>query len=243
MACLLCAWICNRLGGPDSGSPVVWRAADRWEDDFAVKWEPAEADAALRQRWSEADSLLDEDPAASLAIHRELAEGGSAYSMLKLAWHYDSRTGTERNPAVAEEYYRQALCAGSWRATIGYAHRLFERGAHDEWPRTLSDGVQEGFIPACYWLAWYTYERSPKARTAREVRPLLEAAAAAGHPGARLILARWAASGKFGWREVRRGFRMLREIAGSVMEGEYATEPAAADDRAPAPAILAATGA
>ena len=237
MACLLCTWICNRLAGPDSGSRAVWRAAERWEDDFAVKWEPAEADDALRQRWSEADSLFDDDPAASLAIHRKLAEGGSAYSMLKLAWHYDNRT--ERDQAAAEEYYRQALCAGSWRATIGYAHRLFERGAHDKWPSTLGDGVQHGFIPSCYWLAWYTYERNPKARTAREVRPLLEAAAAAGHPGAKLILARWAASGKFGLREVPRGLRMLREIASVVMGGEDASGLAATDDRAPAPAILA----
>ena len=122
------------------------------------------------------------------------------------------------------------------------AATLFERGAHESWPSTLGDGAQKGFMPASYWLAWYTYQLSPKRKTAREVRPLLEAASAAGHPGAKLVLARWMTFGKFGLREIPRGFRMSREIAQSLIDKEHEndSEPDMADDSAPAPATLAA---
>lgn len=238
MTCRLCAWICDRLCPPDSSSRAIWRAASEWEDDYATDWEPVEEWDAVRKPWAEARGLSEGNPAAALAIYLELAESGSAYSMLAVGWHYYNGQGTERDSAKAEEYYRRALCAGSWRATICYASRLFERGAHDKWPSTLGDGVKSGFIPSYFWLAWYTYKREPTSRTAREVRHLLETAAEAGHPGARLVLARWTASGKFGLREIPRGFRMLRELVATFIDSERAT--ATADDSAAEPIVLPA---
>ena len=214
MICRLCSWLCDRVCPPHLRDRALSDAAGQWEDDFALGWEPAEEDDA-RDRQKEARGLTKDDPAAALAIHLELAEGGSAFSMLRAGWHYLNGYGTERDPAAAEEFFRRALCAGSWRATIRYASLLFKRGAHDAWPSTLGDGVDRGFIPSFFWLAWYSYKRSPSARTAREVRHLLEAAAAAGHPEARLTMARWMVLGKFGWREIPAGIRAIRAFVRS----------------------------
>lgn len=230
MMCRLCAWLCDRFCPPNTGSRPLWLAAYDWEEHYASDWEPAEGGDEIRSRWGEAKVLLDEKPAAALAIHRELAEGGSPFSMQRAGWHHEYGHGTDVDAAVAEDFYRRALCAGSWKATLSYARLLFRRGAHDKWPSTLGDGVDKGFIPAFFWLAWYSHERSPSARTAREVRHLLEAADEAGHPGARLVLARWAVSGKFGLREIPRGFRMLRAIFRSQFEAE------SGDQTMPAPA-------
>ena len=232
MTCRLCSWLCDRFCPPSVRDRALGAATGQWEDDFALGWEPAE-EAAARERHSEARELTKDDPAAALALHLELADGGSAFSMLKAGWHYLNGHGTERDPAAAEEFYRRALCAGSWRATIRYASLLFQRGAHDAWPGTLGDGVDKGFIPSFFWLGWYSYKRSPSARTAREVRHLLETAAAAGHPEARLTLARWTAQGKFGWGEIPAGFRMILAFVRSrAVDDHDATEaarPAAAD--------------
>jgi TPR repeat protein len=210
------------------------KASHDWEEVFARGWEPGESDEALRGRWAEARRLADGDPARALAIHVELAEAGSPFSMLMAGAYYERGRGTARDAAVAEDFYRRALCAGSWKATVRYARLLFERGAHDAWPSTLGDGVANGFIPSFFWLAWYSYKRSPSARTAREVRHLLETAADAGHPDAGLVLARWAASGKFGWREIRDGHRKLLLAVRSANERAsgmaFAAGPAFAGD-------------
>jgi TPR repeat protein len=142
--------------------------------------------------------------------------------MLKAGWHYANGLGTQRDAATAEEYYRHALCAGSRKATIRYASLLFQRGAHDKGPSTLADGVQNGFIPAHFWLAWFHYKRAPTARTAREVRHLLVTAAEAGHPGAALLLARWTAFGKFGLRKIPDGIRMIFAVVKSFRVNESA---------------------
>jgi TPR repeat protein len=223
MTCRLCAWLCDRLCPPDAnGNP--WRAAYDWEEHYASDWEPAEEGDDLRRRWHEAENLVDENPARALAIYVELAEAGSPFSMLRAGRLYEDGHGTEPDPAVAEDYYRRALSAGSWRATIRYADLLFKRGAHDKWPSTLGDGVQKGFIPSCFWLAWYHYKRMPSRRSAREVRPLLEAGVEAGHPGAIMLLARWTASGKFGVRKIPDGLRMIRTLAQSYSQSESRNE-------------------
>jgi hypothetical protein len=244
MKCRLCTWLCDRLCSPEANS-TLWRATFEWEEDYASDWEPAETGDGLRERWSEAKSLFDEDPAAALAIHLELAERGSAFSKLQAGWHHAQGYGTEKDAAAAEEFYRRALCAGSWKATLRYADLLFKREAHDKWPSTLEDGVRNGFIPSYFWLAWYRYKRSPNRRTAREVRHLLETAADAGHPGAGLMLARLAATGKFGLREIlpgyRRGIRTIRAILPSSDEGEAArADTGARHHAAPASPIVPA---
>jgi len=231
MMCRLCTWLCDRFCAPGVNSSELWRAIHDWEEDFASDWEPAED--GLRERWKEAEGLKAENPAAALAIYRELAEGGSAYSLLMAGCLYERGRGTEKEVAIAEEFYRRALCAGSWKATLRYADLLFKRGAREDGSSTLGDGVTKGFIPSFFWLAWYHYKHSPSRKTAREVRFLLEHAAEAGHPGARTMLARLTSLGKFGLREIPRGIRMVGALVQSLIESESGDATAVK----PAPAV------
>lgn len=224
MTCRLCAWLCDRFCPPELSNDALWHAAADWEEDFASDWEPSEPGEAIRRRWSEARALAASDPASALAVYRELAEGGSPFSMLMVGSFYERGQGTDSDVAAAEDFYRCALCAGSWKATIRYAHLLFKRGAHDAWPSTLGDGIDNGFIPSFFWMAWYRYERSPSVATAREVRHLLETAADAGHPQARLLLARWMATGKFGLREIPAGLRMIIALGIAATEASGASQ-------------------
>lgn len=215
--CVLCDWLCERFCAPDIGRNF-WRGVHHWEETYAADWEPWDSDDALRFQAIEAGRLVSTEPEAALMALRQLAGEGSAYAMRWLGTLYGGAHGIPRDDAASEEYFRQALCAGSWMATLSYAGLLYARGAHDKWPSTLGDGVAKGFIPAKFWLGWYRYRLNPTGSTSREVRPLLEDAAEAGHLGAKLILARWSAAGKFGLRKIPRGLRMVGSVMAQARE-------------------------
>lgn len=219
MKCRFCNWLCDRFCPPDTRD--YWSLVYRWEEKYASQWEPWDENDDRRTRASEAGRMVSALPQEALIALTELADNGSAYAMRWVAVLYGGGYGVARDDAAAEEYYRQALCAGSWMATLGYAKRLYARGAHDGWPNTLGDGVASGFVPAMFWLAWYRYQLHPTRMTAKAVRALLDDAARAGHPGATLVLARWTSQGKFGLRHIPRGFRMIRSVI-AEMRGQGA---------------------
>lgn len=127
-------------------------------------------------------------------------------------------------PRQAQEYYRRAIQGGSWTATIHYARLLDELGHYETCDQVLEDGVALGFVPSYFWLAWLRYKRSKTREACREVRPLLEYAARAGHPGARRKLSDWMLLGRFGPRAIFRGvllsFRLARDYAGEAAKAE-----------------------
>jgi TPR repeat protein len=211
MRCRLCAWLCDRFCPPESRSRVR-QVSLTWEEGFSSGWEPAEDWEAVTERWAEARRIQDTNPSAALAIYRELADGGSAHSLRMTGWHHEVGQGTEQDIQAAQEFYRRAIAAGSWKATIAYARLSFERGADDEWRRQLEDGVEKGYVPAYFWLARYRLYRSWNKKTAREVQPLLEAAYQAGHPGAQGTLVGLMLFGMFGLRHIPRGIRLFREL-------------------------------
>jgi len=53
----------------------------------------------------------------------------------------------------AQDYFRRAIEAGSWMATLKYARLMADRGHFDVCEAVLQDGVNADFLPACYWLA------------------------------------------------------------------------------------------
>lgn len=116
--------------------------------------------------------------------------------------------------------YRRAIESGSWFATIGYARLLADHGHFAKCEALLGDGVEQDFIPAFYRLARVRLQQSPGGKTRRAVRPLLERAAEAGHPGAARDLARMKARGQFGFLEIPAGYREVRRLAGRLMESE-----------------------
>ena len=163
--------------------------------------------------------MLASDPAASLKLYRKAADAGSVWAMEMVGWFYDVGRGVSADFGQAQEYYYRALCAGSWMATIKYARLLEKHGYDDYWPNVLEDGVRADFIPAYYWLAWFRYKHAKNAEERRAVRPLLDHAAAAGHPGAEVLLIRSLLLGRFGIRGIPEGMRLYpRHVAQCLKE-------------------------
>lgn len=184
----------------------VQQDSDAWErahsDDSEMRLKESENNRATLDA---AAAMSKTDPAA-LQLYLEAAEAGSVFAMQRVGWQYWTGTGTVRDLAKAAEYYRRAIERGSWMATIHYARLLDQLGQFESCDQVLDDGIAAGFVPAYFWLAWLRYKRSKTRQTCREVRPLLEYAAKAGHPGARYRLSQWMLLGKFGALEIFRGF-------------------------------------
>lgn len=197
-----------------------WGRSDDWERAHSNDRElwSKETDQT-REIIKEATAMSETDPAA-LQLYLKAAEAGSVMSMTRVGWQYWTGTGTAPDLDEAQEYYRRAIRGGSWTATIHYARLLADLGHYDICDKVLEDGVAVGFVPAYFWLAWLRYKRSKTREVCREVRPMLEHAAKAGHPGARRKLAHWMLLGRFGPREIFRGvilnFRLAREYAGEA---------------------------
>jgi len=190
-------------------SNAYWDAIRKLEECYSRDWEPYE-DEDLWNRAIEAASLVENYPTLALRKFSELADEGSAYAMRWAGTLHMGHHGIDCDLELAEDFFRRGLCAGSWMSTISYANLLYRRGAHDLWPKTLADGIKKGFIPAFFWQGWNSYRQHPSNHAAFESRPLMLRAAEAGHPGARAMLARWTASGHFGFRKIPDGIRMLK---------------------------------
>lgn len=198
-----------------------WRHSEAWERAHSNDREmwAKESDQA-REILNAAASMSEKDPAA-LQLYLKAADSGSVVAAGRVGWQYWTGTGTPRDPIKAQEYYRRAIEGGSWTATIHYATLLNELGHYETCDQVLEDGVAIGFVPSFFWLAWLRYKRSKTRAKCREVRPLLEYAAKAGHPGARRKLSHWMLLGRFGLRDFFRGVPLSLRLA-----REYAAEAA-----------------
>lgn len=194
-----------------------WRHSDDWERAHSNDAEMWSKETDRNRETLDAAAEMSETDPAALQLYLEAAEAGSVVAMGRVGWQFWTGTGTAPDLAKAQEYYRRAIKGGSWTATIHYARLLDELGHDDACDHVLEDGVAAGYVPAYFWLAWLRYKRSPTRETCREVRPLLEYAAKAGHPGARRKLSQWMLFGKFGVREIFHGavlsFQLMREYA------------------------------
>lgn len=220
MKCRLCKWLCDWACGPQHNSVEFWRESKRWEQDASNEWDLWVVDSeGVRERNKHANEVFATDQSLAFEMYKELADNGSTWAMQQTGWQYEFGQGVKRDLAMAEHYYYQALLAGSWMATLRLAKMLFDHGINEKWVGILENGVESDFIPAKFWLAWYRYKKSPRSKTALEVRPLMEQAAKAGHPGARMILARWKTQGKFGLYEMRQGFQEFRSLLSEFHAG------------------------
>lgn len=212
LACRLCTWLCDRFCADFNAS--IWDRSDPWERAHSNEYDLWSAETDGNRALIEQAYGLDEtDPEAAFRIRLEAAQSGSVWAMELVAWHYDTGTLVEADFGQAQQYYRDALSAGSWMATIKYAQLLAKHGHFELCESLLEDGVRSDFVPAHFWLAWFRVKQSRSRKTCREIRPLLEHAAEQGHPGAKLVLARLMARGKFGLRAIPESFRLFREVA------------------------------
>jgi TPR repeat protein len=222
-------WLC-----PELSDGEFWDVSKHWEQDHSNEWNLWMGDSEpVRERNRRANKLSATDPSKAFQIRKELADNGSVWAMCRTGSHYEYGKGIDADLALAEHYYYQAQMAGSWMATLQLSDLLFKHRINERWVGILENGVESDFIPANFWLAWYRYKRRPRRQTAREARPLMEEAAEAGHPGARLILAEWKGQGKYGLHEMRQGFRefssVLRDFnAGKLRDYKHDVEGASA---------------
>jgi len=229
VACKLCAWLCGRFCADSTKS--FWRQSEDWEransNDYTL-W--LEAPVEYRERAETALAAFDADPEASFRVFLELADADMAWAMEMVGSYYAHGSVAAADFELAQDYYCRAIEAGSWMATIGYARLLAGHGDFGGCEAVLLDGVEQDFIPAWFWLARYRLKQSSRAAVCREVRPLLEHAADAGHPAAALYLARLKLLGKFGFREIPAGFRQILKVV------ERSSSEASAPNNTPAEA-------
>ena len=213
MACRFCKWFCDRFCPKGFGSEALWDISHQWDEDYASQWDEwQDYSDAVEASIEEAQVQEVSEPEKALTIYRHLADDGVIWAMNMCGWHYKNGVGTPIDSQKALDYFYKGLTAGSWKSTLYYSNLLFRMDEHDSWPAVLQDGIDREFIPSFFWMAWYRYKVSPNRKTARNMKPLLEKASKTGHPGARLLLARWTFSGKFGLRAIPEGFRMLLAI-------------------------------
>jgi TPR repeat protein len=231
MKCRFCKWLCDWLCGPELSSGQLWDQARGWEQDHSNEWDLWVADEeGVSELNDRANEVFETDQTLAFEMRKELADKGSVWAMRQIGRQYHFGQGVEVDLAQAEHYYYQAERAGSWMATLQLAKLLFDHRINEKWVGILENGVESDFIPASFWLGWYRYRRSPRRRTAQEVRSLIENAAKAGHPGARMILSRWKGQGKFGFHEMRQGFREMRSLLSDFHAGRLREYAHAADE-------------
>ncbi|WP_337847089.1 hypothetical protein [Sphingomonas sp.] len=222
--CILCRLLHSvACAESDRLYATAWSAAADWEAQFTAEhgyWPDetaANADLIARARAMQRD-----DPAAALALFRTAADQGSPEALELVAWHYQTGTFVPADADRAGEWFRRAIAAGAWRATIAYARHLDSLGHIDLADALLQDGIDAGFAPAFFWLGYLRARRDPTNATRRAVRPLLEHAAASGHPLAEWTVARWMARGTLGIGNIVAGVRRLFALAGQLRRGPEA---------------------
>jgi TPR repeat protein len=212
--CIMCrpfAWVRARL--PQrciADSPEAQRKFASWRYAQANDRQILESDPE-REAVEATMQLERSDPVAAFPQFLALAERGSVWSMLRVAWLYWAGVGTVADSTQAERWYRQAFEGGCQRAQIDLANIYGSRGNLDECERIVQKSAAEHWAPAIYTMAMVRLWQ-PKTRLRTEAaRVLLEEASVLGDLGAQWLLGRLMARGRFGWRRIPRGFRLTSD--------------------------------
>jgi TPR repeat protein len=161
----------------------------------------------------QAHALQESDPAACLKQYLELAEAGSVWSMGTAGYMLKNGTGIARDLVQAEEWYLRAYRAGSDYALIWLGHLYLESNRLEKATEVFRAGVDRGFAPAMYYLAWSYWKSGDWPQKRDDAMSLLQRGAAAGDLVAQRFLVSSMLRGRFGLRRVPAGFRLLSEIA------------------------------
>ena len=205
-------WLFGKLVTPVN--PAVAKMSEYFRAwDYAHTNDRTIFDAdANKERLREALNLRERDPKLGFDQLLYLAEQGSVWSMLKVAWSYRNGHGVAADKVKGEDWYRRAFEAGSESALLDYANILGLRGAHDLREEVYRVGAAKGWAPACYQLANIQLQRARDKRSRREARDLLEQAGQQGCPGAQFLLAQLMIFGRFGIGEVPHGAALMRSV-------------------------------
>jgi TPR repeat protein len=186
------------------------------------------------QQVYQAYDLLKTDPADSFRQFLALAESGSVWSMAMVGRMFESSEGTERDLVQAEEWYLRAYRAGSDYGLIWLGLVYLKSNQLENAINVFRTGVDRGFAPAMYHLAWSYWKSGDWPRKQSEAMSLLQRGFAAGDLSAGPFLAHSMARGRFGWRHVLAGLRLSFKVAdaeGKVIEDDQASRKGSSDER------------
>lgn len=209
-----------------------WKMVDRvdrvnWSNDWEL-WNALPE--AARTAFDEGVEVYADDKASALAHFEASAALDNPVAMVLVGHLYASGTGAAPDMDRAIAFYRDALDAGSWNATIWYAREMDILGHHDVAIETLEDGIEADHIPSFFWLAWLRYKRHRTRKTARAVLPLIEYAMRYEHPGAMWLMGKLMMTGKLGLWRIPAGFRFaIRHGALLSVEDENCSGRPASD--------------
>jgi TPR repeat protein len=110
-------WLAQRAGLPAKKrtDAAIWAACRRWDYAQTNDVEIQEKDRQTA-RLAEAEELSLEAPDRAFRIWLHLAERGSVWAMLMVAWCYLDGYGVAEDRARAMSFYRQATTGGSTQA-------------------------------------------------------------------------------------------------------------------------------
>ena len=164
----------------------------------------------------QAHDLSETDPAESFRQYLALAENGSVWSMVPVGLRFENGEGTARDLAQAEKWYLSAHEAGSDYGLIRLGDLYQKSGQYEKAQAVFRAGVDRGFVPAMFRLAW-SYSKSPDWPQRRdEALTLLERGSAAGDLCARRCLAAGMMHGWFGLRRIPDGIRLMFSTAEDI---------------------------
>jgi TPR repeat protein len=185
-----------------------------------LEWLEAQSNSvALMEREADpqlvyqAHDLRETDPAACFKKYLSLAESGSVWSMATVGTLFESGEGTDRDLAQAEAWYSRAYEAGSDYALIWLGRLYLESNRLEKAEEVFRTGVDRGFAPAMYYLAFSYWKSGDWLQKRNEAMSLLQRGATAGDLGAQRFLVASMLRGRFGFRHVPAGFRLLSKIA------------------------------
>jgi len=218
------SWIARKLDLP----PPKFRNKLLRDWDYAQidDWALLNADPN-KELAKEAIARIGTAPEKSVQALLDLAERGSIWGMLWMAWCYHTGIGVPSDHAKSEDWERRGFEAGSQRALLYYGKLKASQRDFDACEAIFSVGAANDWAPAQYWLACARFWKSRSRATLRRIRPLLESAIARGSPAAKWFLGFYMARGWCGLRDIPAGFRLLMEFVSEtrkIVRAMYAAE-------------------
>lgn len=199
---------------------LIWYRSYEWDEKEASNHETEDCEYDFDRLCQAVDFYNSNDIPNAIEIWLDLAEKGSALSMLELGRCYEFGRGVTLDRVEAEKWYEKAFQKGSQSAMLKCADAAASRNEFSSCEAILQGGIDQDWTPAIFWMAWYRHKRSADSATYRSIFPMLRKAAGRGHPAANFFLTNYMVRGKFGIVWIPLGFlRAIRFGVGIV--GKY----------------------
>jgi TPR repeat protein len=198
----------------DSPSPELEKTIRDWDDTQVNDAEVAATDSLYDQAVTAAQ---ESDPNDGFKASLLLAEQGSVWAMMQVAWCYDVGNGVTSDLEQAEAWDRRAMERGSRRALLTYLRVLAWRRDWATYDTLLMKPEFNDWAPVLRRRATRALSRKNNRAMRAQARAWLERATLMGDMQAALILSVEMARGQFGLTEIPSGLKYLSDV-GSVLQ-------------------------